>query len=191
MIRILRGVIYARYSSDNQREESIEGQIRVNKAYAEKNGIEIVGEYIDRARSAKTDKRPEFQRMIRDSSKHLFDVVVVWKFDRFSRKRYHSILYKEMLKENNVRVVSATEAVPPDAGGMLVESMYEVMAELYNSDLAEKVTRGMTDNALKCKFNGGTIPYGYCIDAQQHYQIDPVRALLCWNCFAGMQGEKA
>lgn len=188
---MLRGVIYARYSSDNQREESIEGQIRVNKAYAEKNGIEIVGEYIDRARSAKTDKRPEFQRMIRDSSKQLFDVVIVWKFDRFSRKRYHSILYKEMLKENNVRVISATEAVPPDAGGMMVESMYEVMAELYNSDLAEKVTRGMTDNALKCKFNGGTIPYGYCIDAQKHYQINPVQAPLVLELFRRYAGGES
>ena len=65
----MRGVIYARYSSDNQREESIEGQIRENTAYANKNGIDIVGTYIDRAYSAKTDNRPEFQRMIKDSTK--------------------------------------------------------------------------------------------------------------------------
>ena len=65
----MRGVIYARYSSDNQREESIEGQIRENTAYANKNGINIVGTYIDRAYSAKTDNRPEFQRMIKDSAK--------------------------------------------------------------------------------------------------------------------------
>ena len=56
----MRGVIYARYSSDNQREESIEGQIRENTAYAERNGITIVGHYIDRAYSAKTDNRFEF-----------------------------------------------------------------------------------------------------------------------------------
>ena len=80
----MTGVIYARYSSDNQREESIEGQIRENTAFAEKNGIVIVGHYIDRAVSAKTDNRPEFQRMIRDSAKKTFDVVIVWKLDRFS-----------------------------------------------------------------------------------------------------------
>ena len=90
----MRGVIYARYSSDNQREESIEGQIRENTAYANKNGIDIVGTYIDRAYSAKTDNRPEFQRMIKDSAKKSFDVVIVWKLDRFSRNRYDSAKYR-------------------------------------------------------------------------------------------------
>ena len=89
----MRGVIYARYSSDNQREESIEGQIRENTAYAQKNGIDIVGTYTDRAYSAKTDNRPEFQRMIKDSAKKGFDVVIVWKLDRFSRNRYDSAKY--------------------------------------------------------------------------------------------------
>ena len=79
----MRGVIYARYSSDNQREESIEGQIRENTAFADKNGIEIVGTYIDRAYSAKTDNRPDFQKMIKDSAGKAFDVVIVWKLDRF------------------------------------------------------------------------------------------------------------
>ena len=107
----MKGVIYARYSSDNQREESIEGQIRENTAYAEKNGITIVGHYIDRALSAKTDDRPEFQRMIKDSAKHGFDVVIVWKLDRFSRNRYDSAKYKAALRKNGVKVLSATEAI--------------------------------------------------------------------------------
>lgn len=83
----MRGVIYPRYSSDNQREESIEGQIRECMEFAQKSGITVVGTYIDRALSAKTDNRPEFQRMIRDSYKGLFDVVIVWKLDRFARNR--------------------------------------------------------------------------------------------------------
>ena len=98
----MRGVIYARYSSDNQREESIEGQIRENTAHANKNGIDIVGTYIDRAYSAKTDNHPEFQRMIKDSAKKGFDVVIVWKLDRFSRNRYDSAKYKAMLRKNDV-----------------------------------------------------------------------------------------
>ena len=77
----MRGVIYARYSSDAQREESIDAQIRENKVFAERHGIEIVGTYIDRALSAKTDNRPEFQRMIKDSAKKSFEVVIVWKLD--------------------------------------------------------------------------------------------------------------
>ena len=150
----MKGVIYARYSSDNQREESIEGQIRENTAYANKNGIDIVGTYIDRAYSAKTDNRPEFQKMIKDSAKKNFDVVIVWKLDRFSRNRYDSAKYKAMLKKNNVRVISATEAISEGAEGIILEAVLEGMAEYYSADLAEKVSRGMTENALKCRFNG-------------------------------------
>ncbi len=72
----MKGVIYACYSSDNQREESIEGQLRECKEYAERNDITILGTYIDRALSAKTDNRPEFQRMIKDSAKNLFNIVI-------------------------------------------------------------------------------------------------------------------
>ena len=96
----MTAVIYARYSSDNQREESIEGQIRECTAYAEKNDITIVKHYIDRAISAKTDNRPQFQQMIKDSDKKLFDIVLVWKLDRFARNRYDSARYKTQLKKN-------------------------------------------------------------------------------------------
>ena len=94
----MNAVIYARYSSDNQREESIEGQIRECTAYAERNGITVVRHYIDRALSAKTDNRPDFQQMIRDSNKKLFEIVSVWKFDRFARNRFDSANYKMILK---------------------------------------------------------------------------------------------
>ena len=96
-VSAMTAVIYARYSSDNQREESIEGQIRECTAYAEKNGITIVKHYIDRAISAKTDNRPEFQQIIKDSDKKLFDIVLVWKLDRFARNRYDSARYKTQL----------------------------------------------------------------------------------------------
>ena len=88
----MTAVIYARYSSDSQREASIEGQLRDCKDYAEKNGITVVGTYIDRAYSAKTDDRPDFQRMIKDSAKKIFDVVLVWKLDRFARNRFGAAL---------------------------------------------------------------------------------------------------
>ena len=111
----MRGVIYARYSSDNQREESIEGQIRECKAFAERNGIDIIGSYIDRAFSAKTDNRPDFQRMIKDSASKTFDVVLVWKLDRFARDRYDSMHYKRILKRNGAKVVSAGSGQGPRA----------------------------------------------------------------------------
>ena len=188
---VMRGVIYARYSSENQREESIEGQLRENMAYAKKNGIEIVGTYIDRAVSAKTDKRDEFQRMIKDSSKKGFDVVIVWKLDRFSRNRYDSAKYKMLLKKNDVRVVSATESISEGAEGIILESVLEGMAEYYSADLAEKVSRGMTENALKCRFNGGTIPFGYMIDDEQHYQINPAQAPLVLEMFRRYAGGES
>lgn len=168
----MNAVIYARYSSDNQREESIEGQIRECTAFAEKNGITILKHYIDRAFSAKTDNRPEFQHMIRDSGKKLFDMVIVWKLDRFARNRYDSARYKTVLKKNGVKVVSATETISNGAEGILLESVLEGMAEYFSADLAEKVTRGMTENALKCKFNGGTLPLGYQVDEDKHYLLD-------------------
>lgn len=107
----MKAVIYARYSSDNQREESIEGQLRECKEYAEKNGITILRSYIDRALSAKTDNRPEFQKMVQDSAKGLFDTVLVWKLDRFASNRYDSAHYKAQLRKNGVKVVSATENI--------------------------------------------------------------------------------
>ena len=169
----MTAVIYARYSSDSQREESIEGQLRECTAFAEKNGITVLRHYIDRAFSAKTDNRPEFQNMIKDSSKHLFEMIIVWKLDRFARNRYDSARYKSLLKKNGVKVVSATEVISDGAEGIILESVLEGYAEYYSADLSEKVIRGMTDNALKCKYNGGTLPLGYVIDDEQHFQIDP------------------
>lgn len=170
------GVIYARYSSDSQREESIEGQLRECKAYAEKNNIQIMDTYIDRALSAKTDNRPQFQQMIKDSASKNFEVILVWKLDRFARNRYDSAHYKNMLRKNGVKVVSITETISQGAEGILLESLLEGMAEYYSVELAEKVTRGMMENALKCKYNGGTLPIGYKVDKEQNYLIDEVTA---------------
>ena len=179
----MKAVIYARYSSDNQREESIEGQLRECIAFAEKNGMTVLRHYIDRAFSAKTDNRPEFQNMIKDSGKKLFDVVIVWKLDRFSRNRYDSARYKTTLKNNGVKVVSATEVISEGAEGIILESMLEGFAEYYSVDLSEKVVRGMTENALKCKYNGGTLPIGYVIDNEQYFQIDPLTAPFVLEAF--------
>lgn len=172
----MTGVIYARYSSDNQREESIEGQLRECMAFADKNDIRIVGTYIDRAFSARTDNRPDFQKMIKDSASKKFETVIVWKLDRFARDRYDSAHYKSVLRKNGVKVVSATEKISDGSEGILMEAVLEGMAEYYSAELSEKVIRGRTENALKCKFNGGTLPMGYTIDSEHMFQIDPVTA---------------
>ena len=172
----MTAVIYARYSSDNQREESIEGQIRECTAYAEKNGITVVKHYIDRALSAKTDNRPDFQQMIKDSEKRLFDIVLVWKLDRFARNRYDSAHYEYQLERNHVKLVSATEPISDSPAGIMVKSMLTGMAEYYSAELSEKVVRGMTENVLKGKYNGGTIPIGFKVDEGKFFHIDPLKA---------------
>ncbi|MFQ7004239.1 MAG: recombinase family protein [Ruthenibacterium lactatiformans] len=150
----MNAVIYARYSSDNQREESIEGQLRECKEYAERNGMNVVATYIDRALSAKTDDRPQFQQMIRDSNTHKFEAVLVWKLDRFSRNRYDSANYKRKLAQNHVRVVSATEPISNTPEGIMLESLLEGMAEYYSAELSERFPVD-TRKTLKAKFNGG------------------------------------
>jgi site-specific DNA recombinase len=186
----MNGVIYARYSSEGQREESIEGQIRECTEYCDKNGITVISTYIDRALSAKTDHRPEFQRMIKDSAKGVFDVVIVWKLDRFSRNRYDSAHYKAALKKNGVRVLSAKENIAEGPEGIILESMLEGMAEYYSAELSVKVIRGHTENALKCKYNGGTPTFGYVIDAERHYQLDPSRASVVLDIFKAYDSGK-
>lgn len=121
----MKAVIYARYSSDNQTEASIEGQLRECMEFAERTGIDVIGNYIDRAFSAKSDHRPEFQRMIKDSYKHAFDCVIVWKLDRFSRNRYDSAHYKTLLRKNGVKVISAMESISEGSEGILLESVLE------------------------------------------------------------------
>ena len=160
----MNAVIYARYSCDNQREESIDAQIRECTAFAEKNGITVLRCYCDRAYSAKTDNRPQFLEMIKDGDKRLFDTIIVWKLDRFARNRYDSARYKAQLKKNGIKVVSATESISEGSEGILLESVLEGYAEYYSAELSEKVVRGMTENVLKGKFNGGTIPLGYKVE---------------------------
>lgn len=157
----MNGVIYARYSSDNQREKSIEGQLRECNDFAKRNDITIVDSYIDRAFSATTDKRPAFQKMIKDSAKNMFDVIIVQKLDRFARNRYDSARYKAQLCKNGVKVISANENISKGSDGIILESVLEGMAEYYSTDLSEKVIHGLTENTMKCKFNGGPITFGF------------------------------
>ena len=180
----MTAVIYARYSSDSQREASIEGQLRDCKDYAERNGITVVGTYIDRAYSAKTDDRPEFQRMVQDSARKIFDAVLVWKLDRFARNRYDAVYYKRQLEKNGVHLVSVMEPISDGPEGIMIESLLIGMAEYYSAELAIKVARGERENALKCKYNGGVVPLGYVIGKEDRlYHIDPETAPIVQEIF--------
>ena len=110
--------------------------------------------------------------------KRLFDIVLVWKLDRFSRDRYDSAHYKHILKKNGVRVMSVKENISDGPEGIILESILEGYAEYYSAELSEKIQRGQTENALKCKTNGGTLPLGYCSDNEQNIVIDPITAAI-------------
>lgn len=154
-------VIYARYSSHNQTECSIEGQIEECKRYAELNDYNVINTYIDRAKSGTKDNREEFLKMIEDSKKKEFKYIIVYQLDRFARNRYDSAIYKKELKTRDIRVLSSRENITEDASGVLMESMLEGMAEYYSLELGQKVRRGMNYNGENFYYNGGTVPLGF------------------------------
>ena len=168
-------VVYARYSSDNQTEQSIEGQLRVCQEYATRNNIIILDTYIDRAMTGTNDNRPDFQRMIRDSSKKQWDYVLVYKLDRFSRNKYESSNYKYVLKNNGVKVISACENIPETPEGIILESMLEGMNQYFSAELSQKVKRGMRETRIKGHFQGGSLLYGYKLIDKKIY-IDEEKA---------------
>ena len=180
-------VIYARYSSDRQTEQSIEGQLKECYAYAKRNNYAVVSEYIDRAISGTTDHRPEFLRMIADSDKKCFQAVLVYQLDRFARNRYDSAIYKSKLKKNGIRVLSARENISDDASGVLMEALLEGMAEYY---ISQKIRRGMDINAEKCLCTGGNVALGFYVDSEKHFQINPSTAPVVQKIFEMYVGGK-
>ena len=169
---MIKAAAYARYSSDNQREESIEAQLRAIREYCDRNGIRLVKIYTDEARSATTDDRPGFLQMIQDSALGLFDAVIVHKLDRFSRDRYDSAFYKRQLKKNGVRLISVLENLDDSPESIILESVLEGMAEYYSRNLAREVMKGMRETALQCKHTGGKPPLGYNVAPDGTYVIN-------------------
>lgn len=157
-------VIYARYSSDRQTEQSIEGQLHVCNDYAEKNDIFIVDTYIDRAMTGTNDNRTAFQRMLHDSNKKAWDYVLVYKLDRFSRNKYEMAMHKKTLRDNGIKLISCMENIPDTPEGIILESLLEGMAEYYSAELSQKVRRGMNETRQKGNFTGGTVLFGYRVE---------------------------
>lgn len=166
MPKEIRAVCYARVSSKEQAEKelSIPAQLEAMRNYCKQKGWKLVHEYIDAGKSAKTDERPEFQRMIAMAKKQNrnFDNIVVHKFDRFSRNREDHVIYKSLLKKMGVFVYSVSEQTDPDTPhGFLIEGIMEVISEFYNLNLRNEVFKGMKENARRGFHNGGAAPYGY------------------------------
>ena len=171
-ITIHRVAQYARFSSDNQRTESIDAQLRAMNQFCKQQHWQVVATYTDEARSATTDNRPQFQQMITDSSKGIFDIVLVHKLDRFSRDRYDSAIYKKRLKKNNVQLCSVLERIDDSPESIMMESVLEGMAEYYSRNLGREVMKGMKETALQCKHTGGCPPLGYDVGEDRKLVIN-------------------
>lgn len=169
---IPRAALYARYSSDNQRTESIDAQIRAMDQYCKQKHWQVVATYTDEARSGTTDNRPEFLKMIQDSGKGIFDIVLVHKLDRFSRDRYDSAIYKKRLKKNHVTLRSVLERIDDSPESIMMESVLEGMSEYYSRNLGREVMKGMRETALQCKHTGGGTPLGYDLDENRQLIIN-------------------
>lgn len=177
-------VIYARYSSDSQTEQSIDGQLRVCQEYAKRNQIIIVDTYVDRAMSGTNDNRKDFQRMLHDSDRRAWDYVLVYKLDRFSRNKYEMAMHKKTLRDNGVKILSAMENIPDTPEGIILESLLEGMAEYYSAELSQKVLRGLNESYIKGNFTGGYHMYGYDI-VEKKCKINPDEAAVVYEVFVG------
>lgn len=185
---------YIRVSTDSQEEYSPDAQIRLLKEYANKNDIILADIYQDLGISGrKAEKRPQFQQMIAEakSKEHPYDAILVWKFSRFARNQEESIVYKALLKKNNVDVISVSEPLPDGVIGSLVERIFEWMDEYYSIRLSGEVKRGMVQKALAGGYNGQP-PIGYKKDkgADTIPYPDPYYADMVKRCFHMFAVEK-
>lgn len=169
-------VIYARYSSHSQTEQSIEGQLAAAHAYAVAHDYTVVHEYVDRAKSGRTDNREQFQTMLRDTAKKQFGVILLWKVDRFGRNREEITINKYKCKKNGVRVEYVAEKIPDSPEGVILESVLEGFAEYYSLQLSQNIRRGQAESAEKCQSTGGNRPLGYLTGPDKKFIIDPENA---------------
>lgn len=175
-------VIYARYSCERQTEQSIEGQLHECYKYAEKNGLSILDEYIDRATTGTNDNRPAFQKMLADSERTTaWDIVLVYAIDRFGRNSIEIAINKQKLIKNGKNLISATQRTSTNIDGsknldgILLENMYIGLAEYYSAELSQKIRRGLAESRDKGLFCGGGITYGYNV-VNKHIVINDEQA---------------
>jgi DNA invertase Pin-like site-specific DNA recombinase len=174
-----KAVIYARFSAGgNQTNKSIDGQLKVCRDFATREGFHIVHEYVDEKISGKdAEKRRAFQNMIDDSARRRWEYVIVYQLDRFSRNKYDNAIYKERLQRNGVKVISARENVnTEDASGILMESLLEGMASYYSAELSQKIRRGLDVNASKFLFYGSHPGFGFKV-ADKKIVVDEANAV--------------
>lgn len=177
-----RVAVYARYSSIKQNDLSIEGQIREATEYCLKNDYAIVAQYVDQAKSGRSrTARAQFNAMMEDSAKGLFDIVLVYKFNRFFRNLNQQSICLEELKKNGVELLSIRDPIPDGRGGIYMRAIYGADAEAYSVGLSEDTKRGMLDAFREGKTTG-MVPFGYTTQNRRRI-IDPVNAAAVKQAF--------
>lgn len=172
----MNAVVYARFSSHRQGEQSIEGQLAEARRYADAHGLMIIHEYCDRAMTGRNDNREQFQLMLADAAKHIFDALIVWKTDRIGRNKEEIALNKYHLKKNGVKIYYVAESIPDTPEGIILESVIEGMAAYYSEQLSQNIRRGQRASAAKAQSIGGNRPLGYRTGPDKKFMIDPETA---------------
>ena len=154
--RPMRAVIYARYSSDSQSEQSIDDQIRVCRAQAERERWSVVDVYADYALSGASASRPRFQQLLHDARAGKFEVILAEALDRISRDQEHIAGFHKHVSFAGVRVVTLAEGAITE----LHVGLKGTMSALFLKDLAQKTHRGL-EGRVRAGLSGGGLCYGY------------------------------
>lgn len=181
-IKAQNAVIYARYSSAAQNDASIEQQIEACQAYADAHGISVIATYADHAISGRTDRRPEFQKMMRQAADRSFQIVIAYKSNRIARNMLHALAYEDKLAQYGISVVYCKEEFGNTAAGRFALRNMMNLNQFFSENLSEDVTRGMMDNARQCKVNG-MVPFGYCKGEDGKYAVDPNTSVIVQEIF--------
>ena len=163
---VVKVATYARFSSNNQREESIMSQQRHMHKYIAQKGYLLVEEYVDEALTGTNTNRPAFKKMIDDAKQHKFDVVIVHKMDRFARSVYDTLDVKKQLLMYGVTIESVIDKFESTPEGDLQQIIQLGINEYYSKNLAREVMKGLSENAYQAKHNGGIPLYGYDVDPE-------------------------
>ena len=189
---IINAVSYCRFSSSNQREASIEIQQEHINKYCKENGLTIIREYVDRAFSATSDNRPQFQQMIKDAQSGLFSYVVVYNSSRFCRNIQDHLRYRSVLESYGIRLICVNDnfdETTPE--GDLMANFMMSINQYYSKDLGRKTYLGCLETAKECKHVGGVPLYGYSVDNEQKYVINEEEAKVVRIIFKMLEEDKS
>ena len=181
----MKAVIYARFSSEHQTEQSIDAQVRACEEYAERHGISIVGKYIDEAVSGKesaTELRLDYQRMLNDIGKHKFDAILIHKYDRIARSMAEHVRLDDILKSEDITLIAVAQDYGDTNESKMMRGMTWLMSEYYIDNLAAETKKGLKETALKGLHNGGYPPFGYDV-VERRYVINEQEAVYVRKMF--------